>query len=185
MKNKTIVLGVSASVAAYKSAQLVSEFKKKGITVHVVMTKNSTEFITPLTMQVLSGNPVHTDTMKEAAADKVNHIALAQNCDLVLIAPATANIIGKLSNGIADDMLTTVCMAVPIDTPKIIAPAMNTKMYEQPVTVDNLNKLKSYGYEEIKPISEMLACGDVGIGALAPVTEIVDYVVDKLSIQNA
>lgn len=97
MKEKTIVLGVSASVAAYKSAQIVSELKKRNINVHVVMTDNSTKFITPLTMQVLSGNPVHVDIMKEAAADKVNHIELAQNCDLILIAPATANIIGKLA----------------------------------------------------------------------------------------
>lgn len=184
MNKKTIVLGVSASVAAYKSAQIVSELKKRDVNVHVVMTDNSTKFITPLTMQVLSGNPVHVNIMKEAAADKVNHIELAQNCDLVLIAPATANVIGKLANGIADDMLTTVCMALPTNVPKIIAPAMNTKMYEQPVTVDNMLKLEKYGFEEIKPISERLACGDIGIGALAPVNEIVDFVLDKLSIKS-
>lgn len=181
MKKKTVVLGVSASIAAYKAAQIVSELKKKNIDVHVIMTKNSTEFITPLTMQVLSGNPVHMDIMKEAAADQVNHIALAQNCDLLLIAPATANVIGKLANGIADDMLTTVCMAAPVTIPRVVAPAMNTKMYEQPVTRDNMARLSRYGYEEIKPISELLACGDFGIGALAPVDEIVSYVVDKLN----
>lgn len=184
MENKTVVLGVSASIAAYKAAQIVSGLKKGGVNVHVVMTKNSTEFITPLTMQVLSGNPVHVEIMKEAAADKVNHIALAQGCDLLLIAPATANIIGKLANGIADDMLSTVCMAVPTNIPRIVAPAMNTKMYEQPVMLDNMKRLSRYGYEEIKPISELLACGDFGIGALAPVDEIVAYVLDKLAIKK-
>lgn len=178
---KRIVLGVSASIAAYKAASIVSELKKRGVDVHVVMTEHSTEFITPLTLQILSGNPVHVDVMTEPSVERINHIFLAQNTDLLLVAPTTANMIGKLANGIADDMLSTVCMATPTTTPRLFAPAMNTKMYEQPVTQDNLEKLKRYGYEEIKPITEKLACGDVGIGAMAPVSEIVDLVMAKLN----
>lgn len=178
---KRVVLGVSASIAAYKAAQLVSDLVKKGVDVHVIMTKHSTEFITPLTMQILSGNPVHIDIMTEPSVERINHIFLAQNSDLLLIAPTTANMIGKIANGIADDMLSTVCMATPTTIPRLFAPAMNTKMYEQPVTQDNMAKMTRYGYEEIKPISELLACGDVGIGAMAPVSEIVAKVMEELS----
>lgn len=178
---KRVVLGVSASIAAYKAATIVTELKKQGVDVHVVMTKNSTAFITPLTMQILSENPVHVDVMTEPSVERINHIYLAQNSDLILIAPTTANTIGKIANGIADDMLSTVCMAAPSSTPKLYAPAMNTKMYEQVVTQENRAKLARYGYQEIKPVTERLACGDIGIGAMAKVPDIVQLVMDELN----
>lgn len=179
---KRVVLGVSASIAAYKAATIVTELKKQGIDVHVIMTKNSTQFIPPLTMQILSENPVHVEVMTEPSVERINHIYLAQNSDLILIAPTTANMIGKLANGIADDMLSTVCMAVPATTPKLYAPAMNTKMYEQPVTQENREKLARYGYQEIEPVVERLACGDVGIGAMAKVPDIVKRVLAELGL---
>lgn len=178
---KRVVLGVSASIAAYKAATIVTELKKQGVDVHVIMTQNSTQFITPLTMQILSENPVHIDVMTEPSVERINHIYLAQNSDLILIAPTTANTIGKIANGIADDMLSTVCMATPPTTPKLYAPAMNTKMYEQIVTQENMAKLTRYGYQEIKPVVERLACGDIGIGAMAKVPEIVDRVMAELN----
>lgn len=179
---KRVVLGVSASIAAYKAATIVTELKKQGVDVHVIMTQNSTQFITPLTMQILSENPVHIDVMTEPSVERINHIYLAQNSDLILIAPTTANMIGKIANGIADDMLTTVCMAAPSTTPKLYAPAMNTKMYEQMVTQENMAKLARYGYQEIKPVVERLACGDVGIGAMAKVPEIIAHVMAELEM---
>lgn len=177
---KRVLLGVTGSIAAFKAASLASGLKKHGVEVHVVMTESSTHFITPLTMQIQSEQPVHLNVMAEPTAGKINHIDLAQSCDLVLIAPATANIIGKLAHGIGDEMLSTVCLAVPPEVPKLIAPAMNTKMYQQAVVQENLKKIVSYGYEEIKPVSQKLACGDVGIGALAPVDEIVEKVIRRL-----
>ncbi|MBP1044210.1 phosphopantothenoylcysteine decarboxylase [Vagococcus sp. BWB3-3] len=178
---KRVVLGVTGSIAAFKAASIASGLKKRGVEVHVVMTESSTHFITPLTMQILSEQPVHLDVMAEPIAGRINHIDLAQQADLVLIAPATANIIGKLANGIGDEMLSTICLAVPQEVPKLIAPAMNTKMYLQPVVQENLAKIAGYGYAEIKPVSQMLACGDVGIGALAPVEEIVEEVMVRLA----
>lgn len=178
---KRVLLGVTGSIAAFKAASIASGLKKRGVEVHVVMTESSTHFITPLTMQIQSEQPVHLDVMAEPVAGKINHIDLAQSCDLILIAPATANIIGKLAHGIGDDMLSTVCLAVPPEVPKMIAPAMNTKMYLQPVVQENIKKIAEYGYLEIKPVSQKLACGDVGIGALAPVEQIVEDVMTRLN----
>ncbi|WEG73290.1 flavoprotein [Vagococcus intermedius] len=178
---KKVVLGVSASIAAYKAASIITELKKRDVDVHVIMTQHSTAFITPLTLQILSGNPVHVDVMTEPSVERINHIYLAQNTDLLLVAPATANTLGKIANGIADDMLSTVCMATPQTMPRLIAPAMNTKMYENPATQKNLATLKEYGYEEITPVTERLACGDVGIGAMAKVEDIIDIVMAKLN----
>lgn len=178
---KTILLGVSGSISAYKSADITSELVKLGYNVEVVMTKNGAGFITPLTLQSLSKNPVHTDVMEEIHPDKINHIELAKKADLFLIAPASANILGKLANGIADDMLSTVALAIHPEVPKLIAPAMNTYMYQNPATQRNLELVKEYGYQEIEPREALLACGDYGRGALATVETIVEAVQSILS----
>lgn len=170
---KRIVLGVTGSIAAYKSADIISGLTKAGYEVDAVMTKNSERFITPLTLQTLSKNKVYTDVFQEECPEEVKHITLAQNASLLLIAPATANIIGKLANGIADDMLTSLYLAVK-DIPMLIAPAMNTRMYENPIIVENLNKLKSRGFKVIEPKESLLACGSIGKGALADVSVIID-----------
>lgn len=172
----TILLGVSGSISAYKAADITSRLSKLGHSVEVLMTQSSTQFITPLTLQSLSKNPVHTDVMTEIDPAKINHIELAKKADLFLIAPATANTIGKLANGIADDLLSTVAMALKAEVPKLIAPAMNTYMYQNPIMQRNLNTLKEVGYQEIEPREALLACGDFGRGALASVDEIVDQV---------
>lgn len=171
---KTVLLGISASISAYKSADITNRLAKLGWNVEVIMTKNSTEFIGPLTLQALSKNPVHLDVMQEKHPESIAHIDLAKKADLFLIAPASANIIGKLANGIADDMLSTVAMAIHPETPKLIAPAMNTYMYANPIMQRNLDTLKSVGYQEIEPREARLACGDYGKGALATVDQIVE-----------
>lgn len=172
---KNILLGVSGSISAYKAADLTNQLTKAGYNVQVIMTKNSTAFITPLTLQTLSKNPVSLDVMEEKIADQIQHITLAKKADLFLVAPASANTISKLAHGLADDMLSTVALALP-DIPKLIAPAMNTRMYEQPVIQDNLAKLKQYGYQEIVPRESLLACGDQGRGALASIETIIKTV---------
>lgn len=169
---KRIVLGVTGSIAAYKAADIVSGFTKAGYAVDVVMTKNAERFITPLTLQTLSKNKVYTDVFQEECPEEVKHITLAQNAGLLLIAPATANIIGKLANGIADDMISSLFLAVK-GIPLAIAPAMNTRMYENPVVAENLSKLKNRGFREIEPKESLLACGSVGKGALADVSLII------------
>lgn len=163
---KTIVLGVTGSIAAYKAADLVSQLTKKGYLVHVLMTDSATKFITPLTLQTLSKNPVHTDILVEEEARKIQHIDLAKICDLFIIAPASANILAKLAHGIADDMLSTTALALP-NIPKLIAPAMNTTMYQQAIVQHNLQTLASFDYQIIEPKESLLACGDYGKGALA------------------
>lgn len=173
---KNILLGVSGSISAYKAADLINHFNKLSFNVNVVMTKNSTEFITPLTLQTLSKNIVHVNVMEEHSPKEIHHIDLAKQADLFLIAPATANIIAKLSNGIADDMLSTMALALKKNLPKMIAPAMNTTMYESPITQKNLVKLKQLGYIEIIPRKSLLACGDFGRGALATTESIVEQV---------
>lgn len=170
-----VLLGVSASISAYKAADIISQLKKKNIDVEVIMTQNSTKIIPELTLQVLSKNKVHTDVMLEENPLDINHIDLVKRADLFIIAPATANIIGKIANGIADDMLSTTALAVH-DMPKLIAPAMNTYMYENPAMVANLEKLTRYGYNLIEPKTSLLACGDYGKGALADVDLIVDTI---------
>lgn len=173
---KTILLGVSGSISAYKAADITNELTKMGYQLDVIMTKSSTEFITPLTIQSLSHRRVHLDVMAEPDAALINHIALAKEADLFLVGPASANTIGKLANGIADDLLSTVALALLPETPKFIAPAMNTYMYQNPIVQKNLTTLKEVGYQEIEPREALLACGDYGRGALANVSEIVHLI---------
>lgn len=173
---KKIILAVTGSISAYKTADLTSILSKQGYDVTVLMTEAAQAFITPLTLQVLSKNKVHVDTMKEDDVSIVNHIDLAKKADLFLLAPASANTIAHLSYGFADNMVTSVALALPETTPKLIAPAMNTKMFLNPVTQENLKRLESFGYEMIEPKSSLLACGDTGIGALADINHIVDCV---------
>ena len=175
---KRIILAVSGSISAYKAADLTSRLKKKGYDVHVIMTE---AFITPLTLQVLSKNPVHTDVMEEKLAERINHIDLGKEADLFVVAPASANTIAKSAYGLADNMLTATALALPSTTPKLIAPAMNTKMYENPLTKKNLNTLHDLGYQEILPKSGLLACGDTGRGALADIDDIIESIDNALT----
>lgn len=175
---KNIVIGVTGGIAAYKAVEIVSRLKKSGYIVHVIMTKEATEFVTPLTFREISGNPVVTDMWAEPKTWNVQHIALANRADLFLIAPATANIIGKIASGIADDMLTTTVMATR--APILLAPAMNTNMYLNPITQQNLTKLAELGYHIMEPVSGMLACGIEGPGRLPEPTIIVEKVLSLL-----
>lgn len=152
---KRIILAVSGSISAYKAADLTSRLKKKGYDVHVIMTEAAQAFITPLTLQVLSKNPVHTDVMEEKLAERINHIDLGKEADLFVVAPSSANTIAKLAHGLADNMLTATALALPSTTPKLIAPAMNTKMYENPLTKKNLDTLHDLGYQEILPTGHL------------------------------
>lgn len=178
LKGKTVVIGVSGGIAVYKALDVISKLRKKDINVHVIMTKSATEFVTPLTFQSLSQNMVITDMFAEPKAWEIQHISLAKKADLVVIVPATANIIGKVANGIADDMLSTTIMATK--APVIFAPAMNTNMYNNPIVQDNMNRLKSFGYEFISPASGRLACGDVGDGKLQDTDLIAETIISKL-----
>ena len=179
LKDKTVVIGVSGGIAAYKACDVVSRLKKLNANVHVIMTKGATEFVTPLTFQSLSQNYVVSDMFEEPKTWDVEHISLAKKADVFLIAPATANVIGKIANGICDDMLTTTVMAT---TGKVlIAPAMNTNMYKNPILQRNISTLKELGYNFVNPESGRLACGDVGEGKLASPETIVEAVVDLLS----
>ena len=171
-----ILLGVTGSIAAYKAADITSRLTKYGHNVDVILTESGSRIITPLTLQTLSRNKVYMDMFEEITPSEVKHISLAKKADVVLIAPATANIIGKIAYGIADDFLSTVVMAAANDTPVFIAPAMNTNMYENPIVQDNIEKLRSYGYRFIEPKESLLACGDLGKGALADVDTIVEII---------
>lgn len=175
LKDKTIILGVTGGIAAYKAADLVSRLKKQNANVEVIMTEGATEFVTPLTFQTMSGNIVHTKMFNEIIDYDVEHISLAQKADMILIAPATANTIGKIANGIADNLLTTVIMAS--DKKVFFAPAMNTKMFQNPIVKENMEKLKSLGYGFIEPAVGRLACGDFGEGKMAEPADIVDFVI--------
>ncbi|MDO4885714.1 phosphopantothenoylcysteine decarboxylase [Streptococcus sp.] len=177
---KTILLAVSGSISAYKSADLANELTKSGYDVHVLMTKAATDFITPLTLQVLSKNAVHLDVMKEDDPKSVNHIELAKKADLFVLAPASANTLAKLAHGMADNIVTATALALPAETPKLIASAMNTKMYDNPLTQRNISILKEVGYQEIEPRSSLLACGDVGRGALAEQDVILERIIKSL-----
>ena len=182
LKNKTVVLGVSGGIAVYKACDVVSRLKKLNANVHVIMTKSAAEFVTPLTFQSLSQNYVVSDMFEEPKTWDVEHISLAKKADVFLIAPATANVIGKIANGICDDMLTTTVMAT---TGKVlIAPAMNTNMYKNPILQRNINTLKELGYNFVNPDSGRLACGDIGEGKLASPENIVNAVVDLLNNNN-
>ena len=175
-----ITLAVSGSISAYKAADLTSQLTKAGHEVTVIMTKAATAFITPLTLQALSKNLVHTDIMLEENPASIKHIDVAKETELFLVAPASANTIAKLAHGLADDMLSAVALAVPAGVPKLIAPAMNTNMYLNLATQDNLEKLARYGYQEIKPREALLACGDFGTGALAELDMILERVKEIL-----
>lgn len=164
LKNKTVLLGVTGCIAAYKSATLASLLVKAGAEVHVIMTENATNFINPITFETLTSQKCIIDTFDRNFDFKVEHVALAQKADVIMVAPATANVIAKLAHGLADDMLTTTILASK--APKIISPAMNTGMFENPVTQDNMNTLKKYGMEVITPASGRLACGDIGAGKM-------------------
>ena len=177
---KTVLLGITGSIAAYKAAELANLLTKDGYAVEVIMTEAAMKFITPLTLQTLTKNRVYTDTFDEWRPSEVKHISLAKKTNLCVIAPASADIIGKIACGIADDMLTTTVMALA-GTPVMIAPAMNTAMYENPIVQDNLEKLKRFGYVVIEPRASLLACGDLGKGALADLSDIIRVIKEKLS----
>ena len=179
LKDKTVVIGVSGGIAVYKTLDVVSRLRKLGVNVNVIMTKSATEFVTPLSFQSLSQNYVVCDMFEDPKTWDVEHISLAKRADVFLIAPATANVIGKIANGIADDMLTTTVMATKAKV--LIAPAMNTNMYENPILQRNINTLKELGYNFVDPESGRLACGDTGKGKLASPETIVDEVVKLLS----
>ena len=178
IEKKRVVIGVTGGISVYKALDIVSTLKKHDVEIKVIMTESAKEFVTPLAFQSLSQNMVITDMFAEPKAWEIQHISLAQWADLMLIAPATANIIGKIANGIADDMLSTSIMAT--EAKVIFAPAMNTKMYENKIVQDNINKLKKYGYSFIEPASGRLACGDIGKGKLANVSDIVERVLSEL-----
>lgn len=179
LSGKTVVVGVTGGIAAYKSVILVSELKKQGANVHVVMTKNATEFVTPLTFETRSGNRCISDMFERNFEFDVKHISLAKAADLIIVAPATANFIAKAAHGIADDMLTTVVLAAKC--PKLVAPAMNTAMYENPATQDNLKKIQEYGYTVIEPNEGLLACGDEGKGKMPEPSELLEHVLYALT----
>ena len=179
LKGQTILLGVTGGIAAYKAAALASALVKLHASVEVVMTQNATQFITPLTFEELTGHRVMVDTFDRNFTHQVEHISLAQRTDLMIIAPATANVCAKLAHGLADDMLTTSALACKC--PKLIAPAMNTNMYENPVTQDNLATLRRYGWQVIEPASGRLACGAVGKGKLPEPEELVQYILRRIA----
>ena len=181
-EGKTIVLGVSGGIAAYKAAQLASNLGKTAAQVHVIMTKHAAEFITPLTFETLTNHRVSIDTFDRNFEYNVEHVALAKKADVFLVAPATANVIAKMAAGIADDMLTTTILAA--SCPKIIAPAMNTGMYDNPITQRNLQTLKDFGVEVIEPDSGWLACGDVGRGRMPNPAVLFEAVRDALTSKD-
>ena len=172
----TITIAVTGSISAYKAADIISELGKLGHNVTVLMTESAQQFITPLTLQVLSKNPVHTSVMAENKPDVVNYIALAKDTDLFLVAPATADTIARLAQGRANDIVSAVALALPTNVKKMIAPAMNTMMYDNLLTQANIKTLKEAGFKEIEPRVALLACGDLGRGALATVADIVSAV---------
>ena len=174
LENKTVLLGVTGGIAAYKSASLASKLVKAGAEVRVIMTKNATNFINPITFESLTGHKCVVDTFDRNFEFKVEHVALAQKADVIMIAPATANVMAKLAYGLADDMLTTTVLASK--APKIIAPAMNTGMYENPATQHNIEVLKDYGMEVITPASGYLACGDVGAGKMPEPEDLYEHI---------
>ena len=179
LEGKTVLLGVTGSIAAYKIAYLASTLKKRRADVHVLMTKNATNFINPITFETLTGNKCLVDTFDRNFQFQVEHVSIAKKADVVMIAPASANVIGKLAHGIADDMLTTTIMACKCK--KFISPAMNTNMFENPVVQDNLKILEHYGYEVIEPASGYLACGDTGAGKMPEPEMLLDYILREIA----
>ena len=179
LKGKTVLLGVTGSIAAYKIAYLASALKKLHAEVHVLMTKNATNFITPITFESLTGTKCLVDTFDRNFQFQVEHVSIAKKADVVMIAPASANVIGKLAHGIADDMLTTTIMACKCK--KFISPAMNTNMFENPILQDNLKTLEHYGYEVIQPASGYLACGDTGAGKMQEPETLLSYILREIA----
>ena len=182
LKGKTVLLGITGSIAAYKIAYLASALHKLHADVHVLMTENATNFINPITFETLTGNKCLVDTFDRNFQFQVEHVSIAKKADVVMIAPASANVIGKLANGLADDMLTTTVMACRCQ--KILSPAMNTAMYENPVVQDNIRKLKTYGYEVITPASGYLACGDTGAGKMPEPETLLEYILKEAAFQK-
>lgn len=182
LKGKTVLLGITGSIAAYKIAYLASALHKLHADVHVLMTENATNFINPITFETLTGNKCLVDTFDRNFQFQVEHVSIAKKADVVMIAPASANVIGKLANGLADDMLTTTVMACRCQ--KILAPAMNTAMYENPVVQDNIRKLQTYGYEVITPASGYLACGDTGAGKMPEPETLLEYILKETAFQK-
>ena len=179
LKGKTVLLGVTGSIAAYKIASLASALKKLHADVHVLMTQNATNFINPITFESLTGNKCLVDTFDRNFQFQVEHVSIAKKADVVMIAPASANVIGKLAHGIADDMLTTTVMACKCR--KYISPAMNTNMFENPIVQDNLKTLEHYGYEVIQPASGYLACGDTGAGKMPEPETLLAYIEKEIA----
>ena len=182
LKGKTVLLGVTGGIAAYKAAALASALVKLHASVEVILTEHATKFITPLTFEQLTGNRAMVDTFDRNFSHQVEHISLAQRTDLVLVAPATANVCAKLAHGLADDMLTTTILACRC--PKLIAPAMNTNMFENPVTQDNLSTLTRYGWEVIAPASGRLACGAVGAGKMPEPETLVQHILRQIAMPH-
>ena len=179
LSGKCVVLGVTGSIAAYKIANLASALKKLHADVNVIMTRNATNFINPITFETLTGNKCLVDTFDRNFQYNVEHVSLAKKADIFMVAPASANVIGKIAGGIADDMLTTTIMAAKC--PKLISPAMNTNMYENPIVQDNIKKLEHYGYEIINPASGYLACGDTGAGKMPEPDTLLAYILRTIS----
>lgn len=182
LKGKTVLLGVTGSIAAYKIAYLASALKKLHAEVHVLMTKNATNFITPITFESLTGTKCLVDTFDRNFQFQVEHVSIAKKADVVMIAPASANVIGKLAHGIADDMLTTTIIACKCK--KFISPAMNTNMFENPILQDNLKTLEHYGYEVIQPASGYLACGDTGAGKMPEPETLLSYILREIAAEK-
>lgn len=182
LKGKTVVLGVTGSIAAYKIANLASALVKLHADVHVIMTQNATNFINPITFETLTNNKCLVDTFDRNFQYNVEHVALAKRADVFMVAPASANVIGKIANGIADDMLTTTIMACKCK--KFISPAMNTNMFENPIVQDNLKKLEYYGYEIIDPACGYLACGDTGAGKMPEPETLLSYILREIALEK-
>lgn len=182
LKGKTVILGLTGSIAAYKIANLASMLKKLHCNVQVIMTRNATNFINPITFETLTGNKCLVDTFDRNFEFSVEHVALAKQADLVLVAPATANVIAKLAYGLADDMLTTTVLACTCK--KLVSPAMNTRMYQNDLTQRNLGILRDFGFEVINPAAGMLACGDVGDGKMPEPSELLQYILRELACEK-
>ncbi len=182
LKGKNVVLGVTGGIAAYKAADLASKLNKMGANVDVIMTKSATSFVTPLTFRSITGRPVVTDMFEEPAVVDIKHISLASKADIFIVAPATANILGKVACGICDDMLSTTIAATK--SPVIFAPAMNTNMYENPIIQENIEKLKRFGYLFVEPECGRLACGTEGKGRLAENQVIIEKIVSEICFKK-
>ena len=182
LKGKCVVLGVTGSIAAYKIAYLASALVKQHADVHVIMTENATNFINPITFETLTSNKCLVDTFDRNFQFNVEHVALAKRADIFMVAPASANVIGKMANGIADDMLTTTILAAKC--PKYVSPAMNTNMFENPIVQDNIKKLGDYGFHIIDPASGYLACGDTGAGKMPEPETLFSYIMKDLACEK-